>query len=194
LALPFTNNTAYVANSTPVIKAADLNQLQTYVVGAYQGTKTLKSTTIDGVSDNAGSAQNGALRLTATFSGTGGGAGNPSLPLTTVTAGELVRPCAPVGWAVINAAGTLLRGVNITGDITNVDGTFKTAAGIYTFTMGCQPNDTTNACVLVTPFNTDRIFSAQCNGFGGFLQVTVSITTAAGVATDTAFQVVVFAE
>lgn len=193
MALPFSANTTYVAGSTPTIKAQDLNQLQDYTVHVFQGTKTLKKLQIDGVSDQAVVVTDGTARLTAPFSGTGGGAGNPSLPLTTLRVGELCGATVPVAWAVINSAGTLLRGVNITGDITNVAATLRVAAGVYTFTTGAQPTDTTNACVLVTPFNSDRKGSAQCNGFGGFLQVTVTISDSADAPQDSSFQVVVFA-
>ena len=46
--LPLTPNTTYVANSTPVIKANDLNQLQTYLSGLYSALYSVKALVIDG--------------------------------------------------------------------------------------------------------------------------------------------------
>jgi len=67
--LPLTPNTTYVANSTPVIKAADLNQLQTYLSGLYSALYSVKALVIDGTGGAGVTPLAGSARVSATVSG-----------------------------------------------------------------------------------------------------------------------------
>ena len=195
---PATVLTTYIAGTTPTIKAADLNAFQSAIVGLVLGTYSHKAIVVDGTGGAVVSSRPGTVRVSAVDSGTGGGSGNPNLPLASVAAGEFGRALVCMGWAVVSAAGVLLRGVN-------VKAIGRGGTGQYTITFNASASDPANACALVNiTSSADGAVpgvSTQDDG-SGHVQVqvlTVSVNAPnsglpnAFTAADRAFQVLLFA-
>lgn len=88
MGLPLTPSTTYVANSTPVIKAQDLNDLQKYLAGMYSATYSVKALVVDGTGGNATTGTPGAVRVSSTVSAF---TTTPPFAMPTVPIGELNR-------------------------------------------------------------------------------------------------------
>jgi len=146
MALPLSRNVTYVSGTTPYIAAGTENDVQDYIVHAFQGTRTLKKMQIDGVSDNATTVADGALMVSRTVV-------SATYPSTAVAAGEYNKDGAPAALAQLSGGffppgtpgGGLLKGYGIK-DLNRV------AAGEYEVTFLKQPTgaDADNACVQVT--------------------------------------------
>lgn len=63
MAWPFSRLRSYVANSTPTIKAGDLNSIQDYINHVFNGAKSIKSLWIDGTGDVVSAVAAGDLKV-----------------------------------------------------------------------------------------------------------------------------------
>ena len=104
MAWPLTALRTYVANTTPTIRASDLNDLQSGVNGIVGATYSLKAVVVDGTGGAVVAGRAGTGKVSAADSGVQAG-----LPLATVALGEFGKGLVPIGWAAVSDVGTLLR-------------------------------------------------------------------------------------
>lgn len=128
--LPTSPSTTYVPNSTPAIKAQDLNDLQKYLAGLYSALFSVKALVVDGTGGNAAGATPGTVRVSSTVSAY---TTTPPFAMPTVPVGQLsrehvilgsVRCLIPLGSGAISQCG----GVNVYSVV-------RTAAGLFTVTF-----------------------------------------------------------
>lgn len=93
MAWPATPLTTYISGTTPWIKAADMNAIQSGVNGIINGGYSLKGATIDGTGGSAVTTPAGSL----TISGANGGA--LTWPTSPYVQGVLFRDVVTLGWA-----------------------------------------------------------------------------------------------
>lgn len=150
------NLTAYVANSTPAIKATDLNQLQTRVVDLFGGRKSIVSLTVDATGDLSGTAASGEVhtrRLLGLQPGgtvtAGGGAGiGATAPTYSIT--------SVCGWFQINCAGAPAAGTlaSVRFNASNV------------FALACVPTVSAANATAGRYLSESRMYVSQLvNGF-----------------------------
>lgn len=129
-ALPSSPSTTYVPNSVPVVKAADLNDLQKYLAGLYSALFTVKALDIDGTGGSSAGAAAGTVRVSSTVSAY---TTTPPFAMPTVPVGQLsrehvilgsVRCLIPLGSGAISQCGG-----------GNVYSVVRTAAGLFTVTF-----------------------------------------------------------
>lgn len=193
-AWPTTPLTTYVANSTPAIKAYDLNQIQDAIGQAFLGTYSFKALVLDGSGGssvvpgrNGGIVASGgieAMSLMArkTFSDT-------TTPTPTIIPGEFTKGSAPACWAVINGTtGGIYRGAGLLT-------TRRTSDGNYELDCDIALGDNANAVVMVTPLGTAAIAGGYSTDNGGKLRLMVrTAARGTGVAMDANFNVIAFGE
>ena len=157
MAWPLSNLTSYLANSTPTIKAADLNAIQTAIGAILTNVYTFKALQVDGIGGNgtglAASGEvyasgniNSALAVTglggvvtgtvfdassgSTRSSGTAGAGQA------LTLGRIYKDTAPIAWGRISFFGggvTFVWGVNIASVV------YAAAVGVATVTLTNGP-------------------------------------------------------
>ncbi len=152
---PFARLTTYIANSLPVLKSADLNSIQDYIVHLFVGDKTLPSLHVDGSGDNAASASAGDLKASgkAQLGASGWAATTGAMP--TVARGDFYKEDSVFAAASV----TISVGVVTFQCGKNVTAVAKNANGQFDVTFGTAGG---TAVVLVTP-------EAQMNtGSGSF--------------------------
>ena len=133
MTLPTSPSTTYVPNNVPVIKAQDLNDLQVYLAGLYNGTYTVASL--------YASASAGSMIA-------------PPTPGTVVASRSAVVTSAPATGSQIVPAGTLARGtVVLASAIVNGDGTL--VSGINPYSVGRTPGgNATGDYTIIWAFST----------------------------------------
>lgn len=188
-AWPTTPLTTYVSGTTPAIKAADLNAFQTAINKILLGEYTYKGIVVDGTGGAGTTPNAGSVTVSRTASGT-------SAPTTQLAAGELTKAMVPMGWASINAAGDLVRGLNVYDDPGVLGGATHVGAGLYDVIFHTVPtNPLTGACIATPKVSFPRFIQCYTSADGaGRLKATVFIWNSAGTATDTEFHVVAYAE
>lgn len=175
--------TAYVAGTTPAIKAFDLNEIQGTIVDMVNGEVTLASLTLDGT---GGSAVTPAVAGTAKISASVAGG---TAPNTSLARGVIGKESVIIGWATISAAGALIVGVNVKASA-------RTAGGQYTVDFNPSDVGLTDAGASVTAstgIGAARHGAASYTSGLGFIRYIVGMYDAAGVATDTGFLIVGYA-
>ena len=193
MAWPLTALRTYVANTTPTIRASDLNDFQTAINGVIGGTYSLKAFAVDSVGGVVVAARTGTGKVSAVDSGTGTEAGAAPL-CSTVALGEFGRGLVPIGWARIDGAtGDLLRGINVY-DVSHTVGT-----GTYYITFNTIPSNPTTGCPVGCISNSAfRITAIEADGGGAGGRIRVHVNTATAevvpVAADATFNFVLFAE
>jgi len=177
MALPFSRDTTYVAGVTPYIAAATENDIQNYIVHAFQGTRTLTKMQIDGVSDNATTVADGALMVSRTVV-------SATYPSTAVAAGEYNKDGAPA--ALAQLIGGFIPPLGAAGDGLKkgygIKALNRLGAGNYEITFLKQPTgaSTDNACVQVTTGNALAGYpTATLSIVAGDLVATVTLSSAA---------------
>lgn len=185
MALPFSRDTTYVAGVTPYIAAATENDIQNYIVHAFQGTRSIKSMMIDGVSDVVPTNPAGTVQLTTSGSGAGPGA------TTAVTWGVAYREAFPLGFCrVTEAAGVL----TFQGGY-NIDTVTRNALGDYTVTFGSAPTNADRCAGFANCHFSAAAFIIEVNSFSiaaGKLSAQLFVYNAAGAPADSGFTLVVF--
>jgi len=187
MALPFTRERTYVANTTPTIRAPDLNLLQDYEIHAFQGTKSIKRIQVDGVSDAATTVANGAIAVG------GADAASAALPCALTPLGHIFHEHVLAGCGFFDAAGAIQansRAINIES--------VTVAANLYVITMTFDaPNtDANRVHAYAIARNGTGPRSPQITNItraGNKAVVTVGFFDAAGAAQTTAFYVQVWA-
>jgi len=187
MALPLTPNTTYIPNSTPVIKAADLNDLQDYIVHAFQGTRTIRSISVDGASDNVPTNAPGTIQITTSGSSTTPGA-------STVQPGTGWRESFVHGFCSAAEDATLRRGYNLRS-VTRNGGA---GSGDYTVIFDSAVLEPANACVQITAYGIAKttVFPtiiAIANDGGGRVSVNFQMHDDTGAVTDSGFCVTAWA-
>ena len=175
MAWPFSRLRTYVANTTPTIKAADLNALQDKIIGLFAGTLSTIGLVLDGTGDQAVTPKAGGLKVTGEFSGT-------IAPTTDMGAGVLGLSNVCQGWARITSAGALVRGHNVKGVV-------KNGVGDYTITFNWQPVHGAELCPSYTVIGTGVAVTHECESGvdgGGYAIVQVRVFDLLGAAADRA--------
>lgn len=182
MGLPLSPSTTYVPNSTPPVKAADLNDVQKYLAGLYTGVYSVKSLDVDSVGGGPSLALPGTLQLYATFTGT-------TAPTPALRAGALTSAAIPLGWAYLNSGGTLIRGYNVFS-------TSRVSAGYYEVVFNASPADPSNSCAVASPRQNLAPAMSGTFAFGssGKQGVRVAIWDKNGAPLDSNVYVIVFGE
>lgn len=193
-AWPTTPLTTYVANSTPAIKAYDLNQIQDAIGQAFLGTYSYKALVLDGSGGSSvvpgrnggivasGVIEGSSLVARKTFSDT-------ATPTPTIIPGEFTKGSAPACWAVINGTtGLIYRGAGLLA-------TRRTSSGVYELDCDIALGDNANAAVMVTPLGTAVVAGGYSVDNGGKLRLMVNaVARGTGVAQDANLNVIAFGE
>lgn len=179
-AWPLTPLTTYVANSTPAIKAADLNAMQDAIVRVIGGTYSIKGIAIDGTGGNVVSAAPGSLSVSRVSSGI-------AVPTTSTPKGELSASMVPLCWGRFDSTGSIIRGANIFSAT-------RTALGRYSVVCNTVITDHTSASAIATSGSLGVFVATSTdNGGGGKIRVNLSSGTAFADL-DTSFHIVVFGD
>lgn len=146
MAWPNSMLTSYVAGTTPAIKAADLNSLQSGVNGIVNATYSLRSVVIDGTGGSVVVPVAGTARVSSVASGT-------AVPTTAVPWGTCYRDQVLFGGVRITAGGSLSAGFN-------VKTINYTAPGQYEVIFHGQPTNTGRLRAEVSSFNNGALAAA----------------------------------
>ena len=177
MAWPLSRYQDFVDNTVPAITAAFLHAVQDAIGKIYSGTQTLKALVVDGTGGAAATPTAGdisasrSVRVGRTISGT-------TAPTTKTDAGELTLSCVPVGWARLDNARALIRGVNIY----EVDSALGN--GIYRVTFDRVLGAIGASAPIATLYGTTLHLHVSCSvdnlGVGGRVQVTVTVYDSGG--------------
>lgn len=182
-AWPLTRLTTYVANSTPVIKAADLNAVQDAFGTVLTGGWTFKGIKLDGTGGNAATPPAGSIVISRTVSGT-------TLPNTALLAGELPKGLVPLCWAQVKSDGSgIYRGVNILAVGRYPAGA---ATGDYYVDCNAAPADLNNTAPIATSFGSTPLALSAGTGDNGGGKIRTRVQVAGSA--DVIFNLVVFGE
>lgn len=180
-ALPLSRSTTYVAGTTPVIKAADLNALQDWLAAIYSGTHTVKSGAADGVGGVSLTMQPGTFLA-------GRYAAETVVPTTTpIEAGQLNRESVPTGMAHLDSACGVYSVFNVGAITAGVPGVC-----VITFQFKPRNTDPNRTIVHVTEHNAANV---RCRPTvlaldgSNNLRVTVACQDPAGATTASAFAI-----
>lgn len=184
MAWPATPLTTYVPSFTPAIKAFDLNAFQSAINGLVNGTYKLAAvTTTTGTAGSAVSPIAGTVQAAAAVAGS-------VLPNTSLPQGTLTRGLVPIGWALVASDGTLTQGINVNAAPTHV------GTGSYRVVFNVASAGITEGVALAVSYDLidARVIAANYVAVGGKAGVSVVIRDTSGMAQDTKFQVVLYAE
>ena len=146
-ALPLTPSTTYIANSTPAIKAADLNALQAYLAGIYSAIFSVKALVIDGTGGASVAGTAGTLQLSGAFGSA------TTYPSTSIPSGRLYSDTVSLGYCRAywdGASMVMVRGANVNTVTRNGIGDYTVlfnsamvspATAEVAITMGVNPSD-----------------------------------------------------
>jgi len=185
MALPLSRNVTYVSGTTPYIAAATENDIQNYIVHAFQGTRTIRSLSVDGSSDNVPTNAPGTIQITTSGSSTTPGA-------STVQPGTGWRESFVHGFCSADETGALRRGYNLRS-VTKNGGN-----GDYTVIFDSAVLEPANACVQITPYGvaTVTVFAtiiAIANDGGGRVSVNFQMHDDGGILINSGFCVTAWA-
>lgn len=142
-ALPFTPNETYIPNSPPVVKAATLNDLQTFIIRLFTGSHTVRSLRADGTGNVASSAPGGAIEVTRK-------SGSATMPSPATLAGQLNVGSIP--YAVrVDATGGLVYGQAL-----KTAGITKTGTGQYDVTFLLAATSVSTVSVKAQTYGSQR--------------------------------------
>ena len=178
MAWPSSPLTSYLAGSTPYIKAADMNSLQSGINGIINATYSLKAAVIDGTGGSIVAPVAGTLKLSGTASGT-------ATPTTTVPWGTVYKEGLLFGGAYVDGAGVFQAGYN-------VKSTTRIGAGHYEVLFNGAPTNVGRCRGQVTPYFNAVAQIAELNGMslvGADLKAVVFIYNTAGALADGGFQI-----
>lgn len=190
MAWPLTPYETCTANVT-VVHAALATAIQAAINGIIGATYSLRATYVDGTGGNVVAGRAGTGRVSAADS-------LDSTPTPTVALGEFGRGLVLIGWAVIAAGGTIVRGINVFS-------VGHSGTGAYEITFNTAPTYRTVGCPMasITSGSDSVIISCNTQDNGGRIQVNVLTGTAnaptsgavtAFTAADKNHQVLLFAE
>lgn len=181
MAWPNSPLTAYVANSVPAIKAADLNAMQAQEVAVSTGTISLAAVVVDGTGGATVTGRAGTAKVSASDSTSGA-----SFPMPVVAAGEISKGSVAIAWATVNGTTLLTGGFNVHAAPTHP------GTGHYGCTFSCVP---AHYAFVVTALYNGVASASWYNSSvaGGFLSVEV-FTSINGSLADCEFSIVVFGE
>lgn len=145
--LPLTPSTTYVANTTPVVKAQDLNDLQKYLAGLFSAIYSVKALVIDGTGGTGVTPVAGTVKVSATVSGFSNAA-----PFNTASVpwGQIAKEQALLGAAQCSIVAGVLQqcgGFNIKSVV-------AMGAGLYEVQFNTAGPNALRHTAVVTPFNT----------------------------------------
>lgn len=147
MAWPSTPLTSYVANSTPTIKAADLNAFQSGINGIINGTYSLAAAVIDATGGLVVAPPAGSLQVS------GADISNTAVPSTSVPSGQMFQDTVCLGYCRAywdGAAMVPVRVANVRSLVRNGTGDYTVifnatmaspATAIVEITMGINPTD-----------------------------------------------------
>ena len=213
MAWPFSRLTTYLANSTPVIKAFDLNQIQDYLVLLFSGTRTVKALEATEAGDGPTTVVPGQVKAAKGFyavAGDAGGwafqaiqgaivayegflrAGKEISGAATPTAsplslGAIHKDLCPIAWAVVQrgaGSASLIRGANIAA-VTPTPGVDGTT------TVDLVVPGAHRLCAVATAEAAIAVF-AMAYQSGGPNKVAVETRDVAGARYNANFNLVVF--
>ena len=176
MAWPNTPLTTYIANTTPAIKASDLNAFQAAINRIINGTYSLKSVVIDGTGGTVTAPPTGTLSVTSSASAA-------SLPGTAISFGTSYKEALIFGFARCDAAGTVTTNYNAKSST-------PVAVGQYEVKFNGLPANIARATAQATGnFNAAaRIFEVNSiANDAGDTKVTVFCYDAAGALANGAF-------
>lgn len=142
MAWPLTPTTSYVANSTPVIKASDLNLWQTTFNAIFLATYSLKAVVVDGTGGSVVVPVAGTLKVS-------GSASSAAIPGTAVAAGLMYREQVLHGFVRAywnGAAIVIVRQIN-------VQSVTRAGPGSYDVLFASTLTSPADAVPIATPFN-----------------------------------------
>lgn len=176
MAWPSTPLTTYASGTTPAIKAADLNSLQSGVNGIVNATYSLAAVVIDGTGGSVVSPIAGTCRVSASASGT-------STPTTQVTWGTMFKEAALFGGAEVSGAGSFVDGYNVLSAT-------RTGAGVYEVIFRGQPTNINRCRVAALSFTNGAAVLCTCESVavsGTDTLIQINTWDAAGAAVDARF-------
>ena len=187
MAWPSTPLTSYVAHSTPVIKAADLNSFQSGINGIINGTYSLAAFVVDGTGGNVVAPLAGTGMVSAAVCGT-------VTPLTALVPGQVALAGVPLGMAyVAGTTGLLNNGYNVFSST-------RSALGVYSVIFNAAASTPTInfAFASLHQINTGvsslGVILWSVGVSGGKQQVTINTYDLAGAAQDGTFTVGIWGE
>lgn len=178
--LPLTPSTTYVANSTPVIKAQDLNDLQRYLAGLYSAVYSVKALVIDGTGGSAVTPVAGTVKVSASVSGFSTA---PPFTLASVPWGQIDKEQALLGAArCTTVAGTL----GSCGGF-NIKSVTRLSAGLYRVDFNTAGPNATRHVASVSTENSSPVLAVinSATISGGGYRVDVEFYDLAGSHVDT---------
>ncbi len=182
--------TTYNPETTPVIHASDLNLMQSGTVGLVNGTYNVSAlTTTTGTPGTVITPTLGTIVASATLAGS-------TAPTTSLPLGTIARGLVPIGWAYINASGSLSQGYNILSEPGAVSGSGHPMAGQYYVVFNPASAGIANGVVLANHADMldARFVATAYLAFGGHAAAEILIRDSGGTPVDSAFQVLLFAE
>lgn len=173
MAWPSTPLTTYVANSTPAIKAADLNAMQTGTNGIINATYNLQA-----VVTTTGTPGTVVVPVPGTVTLAGAGTGTTA-PTTSVPQGRMYKDSVCIGWARgywDGAAMVLTRGFNVLSLTRNSQGDYTV---VFRPTVNSPATATAEVSLGVNPSVVDNGFVANIYDISddGSSRVAVSFVT-----------------
>lgn len=183
MAWPNSRLTTYIANSTPVIKAFDLNEIQDKIAAIVSGFLSLRAVQVDGAGGVAVTPPNGSVQVSRDSSST-------TAPSPAWSVGQCTTSTLPIGWAYIfGGTGNLAKGHNL------IIAPTRTGAGQYTIKLNVPGSYDARVSVQVTPTGAVGGLRGACyttTSDGTNLVILVVTYDLAGTAVDTNFSLVVF--
>lgn len=181
-ALPLTQSTTYVPNSTPVIKAQDLNDLQAFLAGIYSAVYTVKALVIDGTGGASITPAAGTVTVSSSVSGysTTGPFALPAVPWGQQSKEHVLlgaARCAAVAGTLGSCGGFNIKSVtHLGGGLFQVD--FNTAG----------PNVLRHVAIASAEYSTPVLAVINSTSItGGGLRVKVQLYDLAGAGVTTSF-------
>jgi hypothetical protein len=179
VAWPSTPLRTYVANSTPTIRAADLNAMQTGTNGIINATYNLQAlVTTTGTPGAVVVPVPGTVTLSGTASAT-------SAPSAAIPWGRMYKESALFGSATIDNAGAVVA-------VYNVLSATQLGTGQYEVIFNGAPTNWQRARVHITPYFNAGAFipdSASLTLSGSDLRALVQIYDTAGAPADANFYI-----
>lgn len=180
-ALPLTPSTTYVPNSTPVIKAADLNALQVYLAGLYSSLYSVKALVVDGTGGASVTGVAGTVKVSATVSGY-----NAVAPFATASVpwGQAAKEQVMLGAARCRVIATVLQDC---GGF-NIKSVSRIGVGQFRVEFNTAGPNADRHVVSATAENSSPVFAtvdATPSIVAGALRVDVRLYDLTGTGVDT---------
>lgn len=177
MAWPGTPLRTYVANSTPTIKASDLNNFQSGINGIINGTYSLAAFVVDGTGGAIVTPLSGSGTVSVALAGS-------ATPNVAINVGQFGKAGVPIGFAYVQGATAALNNGYNVYSVARIGGT-----GEYTISFNPVPTSAAINFALASLGGIGVYRVAVGAGGGGRQAVNVYTYDLAGLATDINFWV-----